>query len=405
MSKANKDNKEQKENKDKDKEKLLLKSIEALLNEGNNQNIYITQTINNQLPEEISKKAESKQGNQESESKFSIKSFLDKYDKSENLLSQKKNFFVLSNDLKENNEDISLKMKREILKNKLISDKDMVMEHEFNEDFHEKVSNELYLGLSIESRKYLTESRDELFYKKIYQLIGHNADEMKKNCLISNEIIMNLCSGFISLNDILPNSNVEESSNSSSKENPIYETIVRDTIEVFPSQAYNKEIKKEANVNYYPKSIIDEDLNEKDLDILIEFVEMNPNCYLTVPINEMLNFFKTGVFNGIQLKISNKEKNEMITELKKEYKRILDEEESKVNDETVKNNKKNQSKIEKNDKNERKEKKEKEFGLKNVLQKKELVLKKEMNYNKMYSYNNKNDRKFTDNIEWINLNK
>jgi hypothetical protein len=133
--------------------------------------------------------------NEQQESRFSIRQLLEK---NENQLIHKKNFFVISDELKEDDEDISIKIKREILMNKLINDKGIVNEHAFNQDFHDKISNELYLGLSMDSRKFLLSEPDEITFKQIHELIEFD-EKQKTN--ISNEIILNLCNGFIKLSN------------------------------------------------------------------------------------------------------------------------------------------------------------------------------------------------------------
>lgn len=133
--------------------------------------------------------------NEQQESRFSIRQL---FEKNENQLIHKKNFFVIANELKEDDEDISIKIKREVLLNKLINDKCIVHEHAFNQDFHDKISNELYLGLSMDSRKFLLNEPDEISFRQIHELIDFD----EKNCSsITNDVIMNLCNGFIKLSN------------------------------------------------------------------------------------------------------------------------------------------------------------------------------------------------------------
>ncbi len=98
----------------------------------------------------------SNKGNQYdvNENKFSIRQLLEKSDSQE---TYKKSFFVLSDELKEDDEEMSIKLKREILLNKLVVDKSMVNGKVFSDSFNDNALSQIYLSLSSESRKILLE--------------------------------------------------------------------------------------------------------------------------------------------------------------------------------------------------------------------------------------------------------
>jgi hypothetical protein len=88
------------------------------------------------------------------ENKFSIRSLLEK---SESQETYKKSFFVLTDELKEDDEEMSIKLKREILLNKLVFDKSIINGKVFSDSFSDQAISQIYLALSPESRKILLE--------------------------------------------------------------------------------------------------------------------------------------------------------------------------------------------------------------------------------------------------------
>ena len=88
------------------------------------------------------------------ENKFSIRSLLEK---SESQETYKKSFFVLSDELKEDDEEMSIKLKREILLNKLVSDKSIINGKVFSDNFNDLAVSQIFLALCPESRKILIE--------------------------------------------------------------------------------------------------------------------------------------------------------------------------------------------------------------------------------------------------------
>ena len=76
-------------------------------------------------------------------------------EKSEGQETYKKSFFVLSDELKEDDEEMSIKLKREILMNKLLYDKSIINGKVFSDSLNDNVLSQLYLALSPESRKIL----------------------------------------------------------------------------------------------------------------------------------------------------------------------------------------------------------------------------------------------------------
>ena len=63
----------------------------------------------------------------------------------------------MSDELKEDNEEMSIKLKREILLNKLIFDKSIINGKIFCDSFNDNAISQIYLALSPESRKILLE--------------------------------------------------------------------------------------------------------------------------------------------------------------------------------------------------------------------------------------------------------
>lgn len=103
------------------------------------------------------------------ENKFSIRQVLDK---SQNQETYQKSFFVLSEDLNEEHEEMSSKLKRDFVLKRIISDRKIIsnklIPERFNRDvkpnekseidiFNEKMICEIYSGMSAESREFQLE--------------------------------------------------------------------------------------------------------------------------------------------------------------------------------------------------------------------------------------------------------
>ena len=86
------------------------------------------------------------------ENKFSVTHLLLK---SESQETYKKSFFVLSDELKEDDEEMSIKLKREILLNKLLYNKSCFKGKVFSDSLNDNVITEIQMALSPESRKML----------------------------------------------------------------------------------------------------------------------------------------------------------------------------------------------------------------------------------------------------------
>jgi hypothetical protein len=85
--------------------------------------------------------------------KFSIKHLLNKNDVQE---TYKKNFFILSDELKEEDEEMSVKVKRQILLNKMLTSKSILSKKSNSSlPILEKLINQLYIDYSPDSRKIL----------------------------------------------------------------------------------------------------------------------------------------------------------------------------------------------------------------------------------------------------------
>ena len=188
--------------------KKLIKDIINDNQEKKSENIIGEEKENKELKD-------SKNNKEIRENRFSIRNLLEK---NNNQLSFKKNFFVISNEI-DNNEDISWKIKKDILQTKMMNDKLILNDNTFNKNFYDKISNEIYLGFSSEARYYLNNIsvkdddnnilNKEMFdnnkynFKEIHNLIKFKKEDysLGSNTVISNNMIMNLCSGFIKLND------------------------------------------------------------------------------------------------------------------------------------------------------------------------------------------------------------
>jgi hypothetical protein len=139
--------------------------------------------------------------NEGQEQKFSI---VHLKEKSENLETHKKGFFIITDELDEEEDDMSMKLKREILVSKLMYDKSVIIDKQLQSSVYDSAVAEVYLGLSNESRRVLHDSYYDNGeeYNKFHNLIGFNKEKTNtSNFHISNENIMNLCSKLLKFDD------------------------------------------------------------------------------------------------------------------------------------------------------------------------------------------------------------
>lgn len=134
----------------------------------------------------------------ENEQKFSISQLRDKNDLHE---SHKKGFFVLKDELDQEDDDIYIKLKREILVSKLMYDKSIIIDRQFQSNIYDLVLTGIFLTLSNDSRKILLDeynmSPDD--FNMIHSLIGYDKEKLSNN--IGNETISHLCQKFVSIED------------------------------------------------------------------------------------------------------------------------------------------------------------------------------------------------------------
>ncbi len=206
-----KDNKIPKEVQDKEKRDHYLSIMSQLINV----NSTISNSTNNLVSENIDtyneKHKKSKINNKNSEnqeSKFSISHLKDK---SENLETHKKGFFHITEELKEDEDDMSLKLKRDIVVEKLMFDKSIIIDHEDDIKFTDEIKASIYLSLSRKSRKAIlhdcsdeNHNHEETFdFNMFHRLIGMRVGENDDNSRITNMDILNLSQKLIESEDCM----------------------------------------------------------------------------------------------------------------------------------------------------------------------------------------------------------
>jgi hypothetical protein len=135
--------------------------------------------------------------NENTEQKFSIRSLLEK---SEVMETHKKAFFVLSDEVKDDEDDLSVKLKRDLVVNKLMYDKSIILDKHLQTGFNDKVLATVYLALSNESRKLMTETVQGDF-NNFHSIIGFKPNSDSNEIPVNNETIINLCNYFIRMED------------------------------------------------------------------------------------------------------------------------------------------------------------------------------------------------------------
>ena len=139
--------------------------------------------------------------NEGQDQKFSISHLREK---GESLETHKKGFFLITDELDEEEDDMSMKLKREILVSKLMYDRSIIIDKQLQSSVYDSSVASVYLAMSNKSRRVLNdqyaESDEE--YNRFHNLIGFNKEKTNtSNFHISNETIMNLCGKLLKFED------------------------------------------------------------------------------------------------------------------------------------------------------------------------------------------------------------
>ena len=110
--------------------------------------------------------------NENQEIKFSVMQLREKL---ENLETHRKCFFVLSDEIKDEDDEVSIKLKRDILVSKLMWDKTIITEKKFASTYEENLLTSTFLTLSSASRKTLIDNYSDTNFQEsfdFHSLIG-----------------------------------------------------------------------------------------------------------------------------------------------------------------------------------------------------------------------------------------
>jgi hypothetical protein len=119
----------------------------------------------------------------------------------ETLEAHRKSFFAIYDELKDEEDDeTSVKMKRDIIVEKLMIDRRVIVDRYLASGYTDKILSSLFTALSRESRKILIENSND-DYNIFHSIIGFDKEQVSKNMQISNDLIINLCNKFVKLND------------------------------------------------------------------------------------------------------------------------------------------------------------------------------------------------------------
>lgn len=175
-----------------------IKNLLNINNTLNNANGNLSDNLNDKFSDKKNKNnGNNKQISLEAgESKFSISSIINK---TECFDTYKKGFFSVSEEIKDEEEESSLKHKRDTLMSKLMIDKSIIIDSKLMETFEDKISTSLFLSMSSESRQNLF-GNPETDFNLFHSLIGFNTEEAYASP-ITNELVLNLCNNFIRIDD------------------------------------------------------------------------------------------------------------------------------------------------------------------------------------------------------------
>ncbi len=291
-----------------------------------------------------------KNQNENIETKFSI---LQLKEKSDNLETHKKCFFVISDEIKDEEDEVSIKIKRDILVSKLFWDQAIITEKKLESTFEESLLTSTYLTLSNNSRKALMENYSEntqdnlnfqslIGFEKFETIEGANCSSVNFNP-VTNESILNICEKFLKMDDCKINyitnqivtglleqnvplaeskvetSNINESFKMKSR-SPYLEKIVYEDRFNNP----NIDVHKQNRLDLTDKIQGDESFDEENLNFFKDFIDKNENMAIKEKVEKILAIFDTEKSNK-KMKITNKAKNEILKSLKMEYMSKLQE--------------------------------------------------------------------------------
>jgi hypothetical protein len=242
--------------------------------------------------------------------------------------SYKNAFFLITDPVKED-EDITLKIKRETLISKLMDIPNIKTEKSLVSSFHGSVLNSLYLTLSRDSRKVLdfnSDSTNDFLFDKIIGYNDNTFSDIKHR--VKNETILYLCEKLISLGkfniDDQPLIHNMETRNTfkSSKpkiENTISEKKKRES-EISTPKIEVVSIDQNSIVTIQTKEK-DEDLNLEDLNFLENYMQTTQNQ----PVKEKIKKILLIINQSDNPDFTNKMKNQILKNLKEEYLSNLNE--------------------------------------------------------------------------------
>lgn len=285
--------------------------------------------------------------NENQEQKFSITQLKDR---NENLETHKKGFFVITDELREEEDDMSLKLKREILVGKLMYDKSIIVDKQMQSDFNDGILSSVFLTLSNESRKLLNDQLTDYShdYNLFNNLIGWDKEKASKNFQVTNEMIMHMCEKLVKFEDLQPgeeqeklgsthnlvNKSVAEERGSLSGK-PILEKFVVEDEKKDHSKLlslHSVEIKNEQQIEIATKTLEeDEDFDEAEYNFFLDFIQNNQDHPIKDKIEKILNIISaSNAANkpGKKPALTNKMKNEILRNLKANYLRELEQLES-----------------------------------------------------------------------------
>ena len=252
-------------------------------------------------------------------SKFSINSI--KNDQSN--LSYKKAFFVISEQV-DDDVDISLKIKRETLVNKLMYNRDIKFEKRLSTDFKDEIMNSIFLTLSQESREKVYNETNSHYFDSY---IGYNNEKYSKTEeMVRNEAILYLCEKLIRLDNF--SLNAGKTHNHIQNEEALKSTkpIIKNSInekKMSLDDSQNHAIISHNTITITQEKEVDEELDLEQLKFFENLVEEYNGHPIRDSISNLLNIVK------LPNQMTNKEKNLLMKNLHNHLINLLEEEKSK----------------------------------------------------------------------------
>lgn len=164
--------------------------------------MYSEPASSNKLDKSKNKSVQNKNlVNENQENKFSIKSILER---GIDQVIDKKNLLVLSDEICD--DDIYITNKKvEILLSKMMYDKTLINDKTFANNFNDLLISQIYMCLSPESKKLLLENvkkeEEQDIISYFHNLIGFSYEKFMENQVITNDILMNINSNIIKIED------------------------------------------------------------------------------------------------------------------------------------------------------------------------------------------------------------